>query len=102
MTFAVSPKYLSKETKIYIFITRTASLKGSLQNFLGIFQKFYFSHLWLIFTDIRSLATMYTGMDTELEWQKSKDKELTRLFWNKFNVSDYTVYGFFSRLVMRL
>ena len=29
-------------------------------------------------------------MDTEfeLEWQKSKDKELTRLFWNKFNVSD--------------
>ena len=29
-------------------------------------------------------------MDTEfeLEWQKSKDKEYNRLFWNKFNVSD--------------
>ena len=29
-------------------------------------------------------------MDTEfeLERQKSKDKEFTRLFWNKFNVSD--------------
>ena len=27
-------------------------------------------------------ATKYTGMDTEfnLEWQKSKDKELTRFF----------------------
>ena len=37
-------------------------------------------------------ATKYTGMDTEfeLEWQKSKDKELTRLFWNKFNVSDFS------------
>ena len=40
------------------------------------------------------LTTKYTGMDTEfeLEWQKNKDKELTRLFWNKFNVS---VHGFF-------
>ena len=30
-------------------------------------------------------------MDTkfELEWQKSKDKEFARLFWNKFNVSDF-------------
>ena len=29
--------------------------------------------------------TMYTGMDTEfeLEWQKSKDKEFPRLFWNE-------------------
>ena len=31
-------------------------------------------------------------MDTkfELEWQKSKDKEFTRLFWNKFIVSDFS------------
>ena len=31
-------------------------------------------------------------MDTEfeLEWQKSKDKELTRLFWNKFNFLDFS------------
>ena len=30
--------------------------------------------------------TKFTGMDTEFElkWQKSKDKEFTRLFWNKF------------------
>ena len=30
-------------------------------------------------------------MDTEfeLDWQKSKDKELMRLLWNKFNVSDF-------------
>ena len=42
-------------------------------------------------------ATKYTGMDTEfeLEWQKSKDKELTRLFWNKFNVSDFSTRFFF-------
>ena len=34
-------------------------------------------------------------MDTEfeLEWQKSKNKELTRLFWNKFNVSDKNKNG---------
>ena len=29
----------------------------------------------------------------------SKDKELTRLFWNKFNVSDFS-RQFFSQLVM--
>ena len=40
-------------------------------------------------------------MDTkfELEWQKSKDKEFARLFWNKFNVSDFRTRFFpdFSR-----
>ena len=38
-------------------------------------------------------------MDTEfeLEWQKSKDKELTRLFWNTFNVPDFSTQ-FFSDL----
>ena len=47
-----SPKYLSNETKIYIFISR---IPGGVYIILGgIFQKFYFSHLWLIFTDIRS------------------------------------------------
>ena len=48
-------------------------------------------------------ATKYAGMDTEfdLERQKSKDKELTRLFWNKFNVSDFST-RFFSRLATRL
>ena len=48
-------------------------------------------------------ATKYTGMDTEfdLEWQKSKDKELTRFFWNKLNISDFST-RFFSRLVTRL
>ena len=32
-------------------------------------------------------AVKYTRMDTEfeLEWQKSKDKELTRLFRNRLN-----------------
>ena len=40
---------------------------------------------------------MYTGMDTEfeLEWQKSKYKELTWLFWNKFNGFGLQ-YTFFS------
>ena len=35
-------------------------------------------------------------MDTkfELEWQKSKDKEFARLFWNKFNVSDFRTQFF--------
>ena len=35
-------------------------------------------------------------MDTEfeLEWQKSKDKEFTRLFWNKFNVPDFSTRFF--------
>ena len=33
----------------------------------------------------------------ELEWPKSKDKEFIRLFWNKFNVSDFT-RRFFSDL----
>ena len=39
---------------------------------------------------------MYTGMDTEfgLEWQKSKDKEFTWLFWNKSNVSDFSARFF--------
>ena len=39
-------------------------------------------------------------MDTEfeLEWQKSKDKELSRLFWNKFNVSDFSTQFFFPDL----
>ena len=42
-------------------------------------------------------------MDTEfdLESQKSKDKELTRFFLNKFNVSDFST-RFFSRLATRL
>ena len=36
-------------------------------------------------------------MDTEFEvdWQKSKDKELMQLLWNKFNVSDFST-RFFS------
>ena len=35
-------------------------------------------------------------MDTEfeLEWQKGKDKEFTRLFWKKFNVSDFSTRFF--------
>ena len=42
-------------------------------------------------------------MDTEFElvWQNSKDKEFARLFWNKFNVSDFST-RFFTRLVTRL
>ena len=42
-------------------------------------------------------AVKYTGMDTEfeLEWQKSKDKEMTWLFWNKFDVSDFSTWFFF-------
>ena len=31
----------------------------------------------------------------ELEWQKSKDKELTRSLWNKFNVLDFSTRFFF-------
>ena len=40
---------------------------------------------------------VYSDADTEfeLEWQKSKDKELTWLFWNKFNVSDFSTLVFF-------
>ena len=36
-------------------------------------------------------------MNTEfqLEWQKSKDKELTWLLWNKFNVLDFSTERFF-------
>ena len=34
----------------------------------------------------------------ELEWQKSKDKELTRLFWNKLNVSDFSTLFLISNL----
>ena len=30
----------------------------------------------------------------ELEWQKRKDKELTRLLRNKFNVSDFSTRFF--------
>ena len=43
------------------------------------------------------------GMDTEfeLEWRKSKDKELTLFFINKFNVWDFSTL-FFFRLVMRV
>ena len=49
----------------------------------------------------------FTGMDTEFElkWQKSNDKELTWLFWNKFSASDfYTVVHrfFFPRPLTRL
>ena len=42
-------------------------------------------------------------MDTEFElvWQKSKDKEFTRLFRNKFNVSDFST-RFFTQLTTRL
>ena len=49
-----------------------------------------------------SQGTMYTGMDTEfeLEWQKSKDKEFTRLFWNESNVSDFST-RFFSPYLSR-
>ena len=36
-------------------------------------------------------------MNTEfqLEWQKSEDKELTWLLWNKFNVLDFSTERFF-------
>ena len=34
----------------------------------------------------------------ELEWQKSKDKELTQFFWNKFSVSDFSTQFFFPDL----
>ena len=39
-------------------------------------------------------------MDTEfeLDWQKSKDKELMQLLWNKFNVSDFSTRFFFPDL----
>ena len=42
-------------------------------------------------------------MDTEfeLEWQKSEDKDLTRLFCEKLSVSDVST-PFFSQLVTRL
>ena len=30
----------------------------------------------------------------ELEWKKGKDKEFTCLFWNKFNVSDFSTRFF--------
>ena len=30
----------------------------------------------------------------ELEWQKSEDKELTQLLWNKFNVLDFSTRFF--------
>ena len=38
-------------------------------------------------------------MDTEfeLEWQKSKDKEYNRLFWNKFNVSEHGLFPDLTR-----
>ena len=38
-------------------------------------------------------------MDTEfeLEWQKGKDKGFTCLFWNKFNVSDFSMFPDLSR-----
>ena len=52
LTFAVSPKYLSNETKICIFITRIP--RKSLHNFGGISQNFHFSYLWSIFTGICS------------------------------------------------
>ena len=37
------------------------------------------------------------GMDTEfeLEWHKSKDKELTLFFIDKFNVWDFSTLFFF-------
>ena len=38
------------------------------------------------------------GTEFELKWQKSKDKEFTRLFWNKFNVSDFSTRFFFPDL----
>ena len=43
------------------------------------------------------------GIDTEfeLEWHKSKDKELTPFFIDKFNVWDFSTL-FFFRLVRRV
>ena len=39
------------------------------------------------------------NLNLPVEWQKCKDKELTRLFWNKFNVSDFsTLSNLFSNL----
>ena len=40
------------------------------------------------------------GTEFELEWHKSKDKDLTLLFINKLNVSDFS--ALFSLLVTRL
>ena len=51
LTFAVSPKYLSDETEIHILITRIPRV---VYRFFWIFQTFHFSHLWSIFTDMRS------------------------------------------------
>ena len=48
--------------------------------------------------DIKQQSLFNIGMDTEfeLEWlKKSKDKEFTPLFWNKFNISDL-VHRLFS------
>ena len=48
--------------------------------------------------DIKQQSLFNEGMDTEFELErvkkKSKDTELTRLFWNKFNISDL-VHCFF-------
>ena len=38
------------------------------------------------------------NLNLPVEWQKCKDKELTRLFWNKFNVSDFSALFVFSDL----
>ena len=48
-------------------------------------------------------AVKYTGMDTEfeLEWQKSKDKEMT-WFCEINSMFQTSVHGFFSWLVMPL
>ena len=35
------------------------------------------------------------GTEFELEWHKSKDKDLTLLFINKLNVSDFSALFFF-------
>ena len=51
-TRAVSPKYLFDETKIYIFINRIPRIVCRI--FFGIFQNFYISYPWSIFTDNRS------------------------------------------------
>lgn len=60
---------------------------------LNILKKELSNKAWLIYKDGHLI---WTGQ----EWKKSKG-QMTRLFWNKLNVSDFSTL-FLLRLVMRL